>query len=75
MAQQRKRIQKVYLLQHVPTNETSVWSNLKKLFNALSEREHNLIGYVGLASRLRKEKQYKFIMDNEVWIILVKEVN
>jgi len=73
--QQKKKIRKIYLLQHIPSNETSVWSNLKKLYNALSDREHNLIGYVGLASRMRHDKQYKFIMENEVWVILVKEVN
>ena len=53
----------------------SVWSNLKKLYYSLEEREHNLLGYEGLAYRIRKDKQYKFIMEDEVWVILKKEVN
>ena len=57
------------------TDEITLWSNLKKLQIHLAENYEGFIGYPGLYKQMRLRNQYKFIMDNEVWIIVEKELN
>ena len=66
---------RVYLLHRLKNNEISVWSNLKKLHTYLSEQAEELVGYAGLYKKIRAKNQFKFIMEDEVWVIWVKEVN
>ncbi|MGB1243538.1 MAG: hypothetical protein ACPG49_13505 [Chitinophagales bacterium] len=71
---QKKYNRKVFLLQNVKTNEIIAWSNLKKLYEYISEKDTSAVGYTGVAKQMRLKKKYKFILEDEVWVIWVKEV-
>ncbi|MEZ4884977.1 MAG: hypothetical protein R3E32_09660 [Chitinophagales bacterium] len=51
------------------------WSNLKKLYQYISEKENKALSYTGITRQMRLNKHYKFILEDEVWVIWVKEVN
>ncbi|MGB0931309.1 MAG: hypothetical protein ACPGVB_11060 [Chitinophagales bacterium] len=75
MEQREKIVRKVYLLQNVKTNEILAWSNLKKLYQYIEDKENSAVSYGGVAKQMRLKKKYKFILEDEVWVIWVKEVN
>jgi len=70
----KKNVKKVYLLQNVKTNEILAWSNLKKLYQYISEKNNKALGYAGIARQIRVNQHYKFILEDEVWVIWMKEV-
>ena len=70
-----KKTKRVYLLRNLKTDEISVWSNLKKLHEHIYSQTEGFLGYQGLYRHISMKKTYKFIKDDEIWVVLVKDVN
>lgn len=66
---------RIYVLWKLKDNEFTLWSNLKKLYESITDDMEKTPSYWTLAKTMKENKKYKFIMEDEVWMIVVKEVN
>ncbi len=66
---------RIYMLWRLKDNEITLWSNLKKLYDEINHKMEKKPSYWTLSKAMKAVKQYKFIMENEVWVIVVKELN